>query len=238
MFLSKIKSAFFLIVLSILVLHQVSAQDTTSIKNESMPRPPKNKDIWKIKGFRVGLDLVPPLIFAFDQDFRNLEASGELILGNRFFLTADLGIDRTIRQGDSHRYQSSGSYFRVGMDYNLWHKNKSGVGAIFSLGLHLGLASFKHSLVYSVNSAYWEPAEGELTVGGLSASWLEIKSGLKAKIAPNLYMGPIARMRIGFSSRQSKGLEIHDIPGFGLNIPSKIRVGYQLLYQIPFSKKK
>ena len=229
-----------LLFFTVFSLAELAAQDSTAVKQDSIPQKTKKKffERFQINAVRVGLDLVPPAIFIVDQNFRNLEVSGELVMNRKFYLAVDLGIDRTIREGGNYRYKSSGSYFRLGIDYNLWHKNKSGVGSIFLLGFHTGLTSMQHSLEYALEGTYWESTQGNLDISGVTVGWFEIKAGLRAKLAPNFYVGPIARFKVRFFEGENKGLEIHDVPGYGLNNSAKIRVGYQILYQIPLSKTK
>ncbi len=206
---------------------------------DSTKETPKTKTPLRLDGFRLGLDLVPPIIYAFDQDFRNFEVSGEFIFNHRFLLAFDLGNDRRIRgKAGTYSYQSTGNYLRVGLDYNFWYRDKNQLGSLLTLGLRYGLARFEHSLVYAITNEYWGPAvlpfSQTLEATGLTAHWAEVTASLKARLFKRIYMGPLVRLRIKIATSASDSLAIHDIAGFGINNTLKIRIGYQLFYMLPF----
>ncbi|MEO1655430.1 MAG: DUF6048 family protein, partial [Bacteroidota bacterium] len=188
------------------------------------------------KNLRLGMDIVPPLVFAFDQDAWEISVYGELEFNPVFQMSFDIGQARRIRSGDGHRYESQGFYVRLGFDYNIWHKNTSGAGALFNIGLYYGIARFQHELSFQRAGSYWEGIDENLEANGLQRGWLEIRSSLKAKIGKNFFFGPVARLMLGLGSDDDAPLAVNDVPGYGLNNRVKLRAGYLLLYQIPLTK--
>lgn len=206
------------------------------IQDIEKPDSSRKKLNFSPKSLRLGLDIVPPLVFAFEQDARDFSINGELSFNSLFQMSFDLGQARRIRPGEGHIYQSEGFYFRIGLDYNLWHKNTSGAGALFNLGIYYGLAQFKHQLSFQRAGTYWEGIDQDLEASGLQRGWLEIRSSLKAKIGKNFFFGPLARLMIGLGTEDDAPLTINDVPGYGLNNRVKLRAGYLFLYQIPLKK--
>lgn len=208
-------------------------------ETDSVPKI-KKKEPLTLDGVRIGTDIVLPVIEWADHNFREYEVSMEALLGNRWLLVGDVGrasITRSLL--DEYSYKSEGIFLRIGADYNLWQKDPQHVGGLFMLGMRYGFANFKHSLSdYTLTSPYWNATTGTgFEENSLNGHWVELNARLQIKVLKHFYMGPMMRMKIRLAMKSSDTLgEVNDIPGYGLNIGAKMRIGYQILYHLPLRK--
>jgi hypothetical protein len=228
--MSLLKSIFILLIL-ILSNHFLPLQ---AQKKDSLR--PKPKEPLQLTGIRVGLDIVPPIISLFDSDFINYEATAEILLGNNYFLTGDIGTATTKRVGENYDYTNQGSYVRLGADYYVKTNSLKKVGGMASIGFRYGLASFQQQLTYQFDNDYWGEIQNNFTDRNLSAHWLELVGNLRASIFKNLFFGPTLRLKFRVAVSKTDLLNVHDIPGYGINNFARIQPGYHLVYQIPFRK--
>jgi hypothetical protein len=199
-------------------------------------QPKKPKEPLRLTGIRVGFDLVPPIISFADPDFVNYEATAEILLGNKYFLTGDIGTATTKRVGENYDYTNQGSYIRLGGDYYLKTNSLKKVGGMASFGFRYGFASFQQQLAYQFDNDYWGGIQDNFTDRNLTAHWLELVGTLRASIFKNLFFGPILRIKFRIAVSKTSLLDIQDIPGYGINNFARFQPGYQLVYQIPFRK--
>ena len=114
------------------------------------------------------------------------------------------------------------------------------------VGMRLGVGSFSQKLnsynIYEPGNFY-----GTNTVfpnqefSGLSASWIEVISGLKAEVFSNLYVGFSLRLNYLVSNKEPEEFANLYIPGFNKTYEgSKFGAGfnYSVSYFIPFYKSK
>jgi hypothetical protein len=218
-----------------------STQTKKTLADSLAPSKKRNIDIPPFAGFRLGLDIVPSAINIFDQDILSLEASTEILLGNKYAIAGDIGyttIDRG-RKAGQYQYQVTGSYIRVGADYNMWHQDRFLVGGIFTIGLRYGLAIFNQKFNYQLNSPYFlNQQSGESNQNNLSGHWIEIVSNMRARITKNVLMGPVVRLKFKVAGSQTNLVKINDIPGYGFNQGFQFGIGYYLMYQFSLNQKK
>ncbi|MCU0444305.1 MAG: DUF6048 family protein [Microscillaceae bacterium] len=207
-------------------------------KKDSTQLKTKPKEPLQITGIRVGLDIVPPIISWADPEVINYEATAEILLGNKYFLTGELGNATTKRQAENYDYTSRGFYLRLGGDYYLKAANLGKVGGMASLGFRYGLASFQQQLRYQTSNDYWGNQQTQLTDRNLRAHWLEVVGNFRASIFKNLFFGPTLRLKFRIAVSKTDLLNVQDIPGYGINNFARIQPGYQIVYQIPFRKNK
>lgn len=221
----------------------LAQQDSTAIKINK-----KDTIVHKEKyGLRIGLDLSKPLRAMLDDNYKGLELVGDFRISRSLYLAAELGSEEKFSEEDLYSFNTKGSYFKGGIDYNTY-ENWYGMQNIISAGMRIGVSSFSQDLkeyrIYNANQ-YWNEGDipGVKSVGeyeGLSAIWAEFVLGLKAELLNNVYLGISARVNYLVSQKASEQFPNLYIPGFNkVTDDSKFGVGYNytLTYFIPIFKK-
>ena len=114
------------------------------------------------------------------------------------------------------------------------------------IGMRAGVGSFNHKLnsftIYQPGNYYGiNTNTSDQEFNGLSASWLEVVSGLKAEVLNNLYVGFSLRLNYLISNNEPEGFANLYIPRFNKTYEnSKFGAGinYTISYFIPFYKSK
>ena len=211
-------------------------------------------------GIRFGIDLSKPLLSFINDDYTGLELVGDYRLTNRLYIAAELGNEKNTKQEDLYNFTTSGSYLKLGVDYNTYG-NWYGMNNSIHVGGRYAYSSFSQTMnnyqIYDTNR-YWTDPDYQINpdanavngfasgsdiaqeFSGLSASWLEAVVGVKAELFANIYLG--ASVRIGFlvSNKESDDFPNLWIPGFNkVTDGSNFGVGYNysITYFLPLYKK-
>ena len=217
-----------------LINKNVEAQKKDSI-------PPKTNRY----GLRVGVDLYKLTRSLYDKEYKGIEFVGDYSLTKKYYLAAELGNENKTTDGDRLNFTTKGSYLKVGFDYN-GYQNWLNMENIISIGLRYGASTFSQELnsykIYNAN-----PYFGEVPVlvsgdkfNGLTASWIEVVAGVKAKVINNVYLGFSLRLNRLVSNHKPTNFDNLYIPGFNRTYDGDFGVGvnYTITYFIPIYKKK
>lgn len=233
-----------------------------SVYSQDRPIDLERKDTTVYKqpyGFRGGVDLSRPLISFLEDDYTGIEFVGDYRLSQNLYLAGELGNEKkTIgtplgaeidsEDGDLYNFTASGSYLKLGIDYNTYG-NWYGEQNMIYVGARYAFSTFSQTLnEYKIfdTDRYWSPddfAQGSEQIGefsGLSASWLEFVVGVKAEMFKNLYFGASARLGFLVTNKNPDNFSNLFIPGFNkVTDGSRFGVGYNysISYLIPLYKK-
>ena len=199
-------------------------------------------------GLRVGIDLSRIIISQTTDDYTGIELVGDYRLKEKLYIAGELGNEKKTKQEDLYNFTTSGSYLKLGVDYNTY-ENWYGMNNTIFIGGRYAVSSFSQTLnnfQYFDTNRYWNPdsfpngSSEAREFSGLTASWLEFVFGLKAELFANLYLG--GSVRVGFLVNNKEAEEFPNlfIPGFNkVTDDSKFGVGYNysLTYMIPLYKK-
>lgn len=216
----------------------------------------KKSDIY---GLRLGIDLSRPLISVLDEDYQGLEISGDFRVSEHLFLAAELGnesrtVEEVLDNADGinritlYEIESSGSYLKLGVDYNTY-TNWYGMNNSIFIGARYAFSTFRNTLEeyrYFDSNRYWNPdtfVAGSEFLGeysGLNASWVELLAGVKAELFANFFMGASIRMGILVTDKDAGEFTNIWIPGFNRKTDNA-RFGwgfnYTLSYLLPLYRK-
>ncbi len=201
-------------------------------------------------GLRIGVDLSRPVLSFTSDGYTGLEFVGDYRFTDRIWLAGELGNEKRTDQEDLYNFTTSGSYLKLGIDYNTY-LNWYGMNNSITVGGRYAVASFSQTLneyrIYDSNR-YFSPDDFVLggadpeEFSGRNATWLEMVIGMKAELFANIYIG--MSIRLGHLVSQSDGdLERFPnlwIPGFNkITDGAKWGVGYNysISYFIPLYKK-
>ena len=260
-----LKSFFSFCLLLWLTLAQ--SQETTPAKstpkspvnNERIPEAPlplvkispdiKKNDTIPVKtnryGVRVGIDLYKLTRALYDKDYKGIEFVGDYRLTKKYFLAAELGNENKTTDDDRLNFTTKGSYIKAGFDYNAY-ENWLDMENIISIGMRYGFSTFNQQLnsyrIYNANPYFGEApviASGQ-KYDGLTASWIEVVAGVKAKVFNNVFLGFSLRLNRLVTNKEPENFSNLYIPGFNRTYDGSFGVGfnYTVTYFVPIYKKK
>jgi len=234
----------------LLMLNWAQAQEkVAAIPNlETVTQGPSEDSIPVKKdhyGLRVGVDLFKLTRGFYDKNYKGIELTGDFRWNKKYYLGAEFGNENKTTEDDRLTSNSKGSYLKVGFDYNMY-ENWLDMENIISVGLRYGLSSFSQELnSYKIYNAhpYWgeQPAlPANEKFNGLSASWIEVVTGMKAKMFNNVFMGFSIQLKTLISNKKPEGFDNLYIPGFNRTYNGNFGIGfnYSVSYFIPLYKKK
>ena len=220
---------------------------STVIAQEETKNTEKDTTVYKQKyGLRLGAD-VSKLVRSFlDDNYQGFEINGDYRLTRRLYLAGEIGNEERTLDKDAINFTTKGSYFKAGIDYNLYQNWLDMENMIFS-GFRVGASTFSQTLnnydIYNINNQYFdeqvtitEPIEFD----GLTAIWAEIMLGIKAEVFTNLFMGFNVQLKFLVTETSPDNFENLYIPGFNRTYDSGIigaGFGYNISYLIPIFKK-
>ncbi len=233
-----------------MVISLVQAQEKSTVKTniETVAQEqvedsiPVKKDRY---GLRVGVDLYKLTRGFYDKNYKGIELTGDFRWNKKYFLAAELGNENKTTEDERLTSNSKGSYLKVGFDYNMY-ENWLDMENIISIGLRYGLSSFSQELngykIYNPHPYWGEssliPANKQFN--GLSASWLEVVTGMKAKMFNNVFVGFSVQLKTLITNKKPDGFDNLYIPGFNRTYNGSFGIGfnYSVTYFIPLYKKK
>lgn len=211
-------------------------------KKDSVVASPIKTDRY---GVRLGVDLYKLSRSIYDKDYTGIEIVGDYRLSKKRYLAAEVGTENKTTDDTRLNFSTKGSYLKVGFDYN-GYENWLDMENIISIGLRYGFSTFSQELnnykIYNSNPYFGEtpPLASGRKFNGLTASWIEVVAGMKAKVFNNIFMGFSLRFNRLISNKQPDNFENLYIPGFNRTYNGDFGVGfnYTVTYFVPIFKKK
>lgn len=218
------------------------AQEKITAKKDSIKKDsidPKKERY----GLRLGIDLFKLTRSFYEKEYRGLELVGDYRLTRKHFLAAEIGNENKTVDDDRLNFTTKGTYLKIGFDYNTY-ENWGNMENMITLGLRYGVSSFSQTLnSYQLYNTYpyFGPVD-ETNVGtpykGLAAQWIEIVTGVKAKVFNNVFIGFSFRVNRLLSQKKPDNFDNLYIPGFNRTYDGNFGVGfnYTVSYFIPLYK--
>ncbi|HZW63462.1 MAG TPA: DUF6048 family protein [Flavobacteriaceae bacterium] len=217
------------------------AQDTA----ETHTKTTDSSTIKKKYGLRLGVDISKPTRAFLDDTYSGIELMGDYRITENMYLAGEIGTEEKNTKNEYLNVSTQGSYFKAGIDYNLY-KNWLDMDNMIYSGFRIGASTFNQTLnsytVYTTNQ-YWQPqfsSNEAQKFSGLTALWTELLLGIKAEVLNNLYLGANIQFKLLLSQDQPNNFENLYIPGFNKTYDSGnigIGFGYNISYLIPLYKK-
>lgn len=217
---------------------------TTAVSQEEFT----NKDTIVVKqkyGLRLGGDLSKLARSFIDDTYKGFEIVGDYRFTNKLYLAGELGVEERMLTNDYLDVTTSGSYFKAGVDYNLYANWLDMENMIYA-GFRIGASTFKQTLnsytIYNTNQ-YWQApfkVDQSQQFNGLTALWTELIIGIKAETLNNLYIGLNVQLKGRLTDKKPGDFENLYIPGFNRTYDSgRFGMGYSytISYLIPIFKK-
>jgi len=153
------------------------------------------------------------------------------ILFNQFRLHFEYGAQRMERGTNyNYTYISNGQFLRIGPAINLLKNATDGLEMTF--GLRYAQSTFDNSLRYDTQDVFGSVISIE--ENNQNTRWMELTTGLSAKIGKRITMGYTVRYKIQRKPLNSDQLLPYDIPGFGRRDDSnEVGFNYYIGWLIP-----
>ncbi|WPO77422.1 DUF6048 family protein [Flavobacterium sp. KACC 22761] len=196
-------------------------------------------------GLRVGVDLYKLTRGLYDKDYKGVEFVGDWRLTKKYYLAAELGFEDKTTDDDRLNSTATGTYIKGGFDYNLY-QNWLDMENLITIGLRGGFSTFSQELnsykIYNPNP-YWgemPPITEHQKYSGLTAGWIEVAMGVKAKVFNNVFVGFGVQLKMLVANTKPDGFDNLYIPGFNRTYDGSFGIGfnYTVSYFIPIYKKK
>ncbi|WP_223052196.1 DUF6048 family protein [Flavobacterium coralii] len=200
-------------------------------------------------GLRLGVDLNKIAKGFYTDDYRGLEIVGDYRLSKKLYAAAEIGNEDYTIDDRQLNFTASGSYLKVGFDYNAY-ENWLDMENMIYVGFRYSIASFSQTLnsykiydnrILDGNVRYLD----EVTVisgreySSLNAHWAEVVGGVKAEVFDNLFLGFSVRLNLLFANKKPDNFDNLYIPGYNRTYAGSFGAGfnYTVSYFIPLYKK-
>ena len=192
------------------------------------------------RGTAVGVEIAGPIShYILGSDMISSEIQVQTNLKGRYLPVVEIGYGKADKLNDANdlHYKTSAPYFRIGMDYNMFHK-KPWLPGYLAVGFRYGTTSFKYDV--SGPSMTDPNYGGHITVPfryeGLksTASWLELVASIKVNIYRRFHMGWAVHYKSRIQVKETENTVPWYVPGFGKNAGSSFTLTYNLIYNLPF----
>mgnify|MGYP006149441239 CR=1 FL=1 len=211
----------------------------TEVKQDSIPAKTDRY------GVRFGVDLYKLTRGLYDSDYKGVEFTGDYRLTKKYYLAAEIGTENKTTDDDRLNSTATGTYIKGGFDYNLY-QNWLDMENLITIGLRGGFSTFSQQLnSYKIYNAhpYWgelAPISTNQEFNGLSASWIEVVTGMKAKMFNNVFVGFSIQLKTLVTNKKPDDFDNLYIPGFNRTYNGNFGIGfnYSVSYFIPLYKKK
>lgn len=214
------------------------AQEKNKTAKDTVPKIEKY-------GIRVGVDLAKPLRTLIEDGYSGFEIMGDFRATKKFYAAVELGNEKKDWNEPYISAKTSGSYAKIGFDYNAY-ENWLGMNNAITIGLRYGFSTFKQELlsyrIYTDNPAFPnETITSPQEYTGLTAHWAELVIGIKTELVNNLYLSLNVQLKRKFNEDQPENFGNLYIPGFNRTYDYSefgVGYGYSISYLIPIYKKK
>lgn len=195
-------------------------------------------------GLRVGIDLSKPLRTILDDDYRGMEIKGDYRIYEDYYLAAEIGNERNVISEENVTASASGSYIKLGADYNAYD-NWRGMQNLIYVGLRYAFSSFSselHNYTVYTRNPYFEPdtRSPSQEFNNLTANWVELQLGIKVEVLNNLYLGTHVELKRRIGQSAPGNFDNLYIPGFNRTYDESsigVGYGYSISYLIPLYRQ-
>ena len=207
----------------------------------------KKEKLLNINKIRLGFDLLKPILSSSEGDNLNYEIVSDLQLTDNIYLAGEYGLVDKVIEDENINFNSSGSFLRIGFDYNMF-ENWIGMDNSIYIGLRYGTSNFSSKILdYNVrnkDSYFSNLVTNEfqtIEYSNLSGNWIELLLGIKVETFKNVYLGLSLRLNKLLSDKKPDNFGNLFIPGFN-KVTDENTFGsgfnYTLTYSIPLKKRK
>lgn len=189
---------------------------------------------------RGGIDISRfALPFIGDVDVSGFEVSLDTEIKYTLFPTVEFGRNDVNYKTTTMNYSADGSYFRLGVDYNMLKYQHRLDRNIFFIGIRYAYSRYNQQADNVIIENEWGEHETSFANEKLNHHWTEAIMGLRGEIFKNFFMGVSVRVKIKIAGTDYSNLTPYFVPGYG-EAANGVNLGmsYSMFYAIPLKKLK
>ncbi len=205
-------------------------------------------------GISVDFDLAEPFLSMLSSDKFGLNASIQADILHTIYPILEVGystykgaadyayLTDVIVQPDNYKYNVNGTYYKIGVDFNLLKKDYTKkVSPSGYVGIRYGISPFNYEIAnLVVEDSYWDQSYQFNAKGTTIGQWAEFVAGVRTPIYKNLCLGVDVRFKqfLYVQTKETENKVIHQsyVPGFGDKNDGKWGFRYTISYFFPFTK--
>jgi hypothetical protein len=225
----------FTFILSLLVIFSYGQKEP-----QKKIKPKRTDNYIRMKGIRLGADVTRPFQNLWTKGNRyGSEFSADMELWPNLFPVFESGIDIMKIKTDYIDYKSSGSYSRIGVDYNFLPAENKNDKNIFFAGIRYGFVLARQQVNSYKTDSYWGPITGGFGNQNYFAHWAEFLVGIKGEILHNFYLGWTIRGKFKLNNKDLGMPPTYFIPGYGKAEKGfSADITYSVYYNLPWDFRK
>ena len=213
----------------------------SSGQERNLKKKPKRADNYiHMDGLRVGMDVSRSLQHLWNAGNRyGTELSFDIELVPNFYPIVETGWEKQRLDHDYLDYSSSGSYTKIGFDYNLLvAEGRKDMDIVF-VGLRYGFTIASQQVKSYTVSNYWGDIHNRFPKQNYSAQWAEGVLGIKGEVLPNFFLGWSIRGKLRLGQKNFDLPHVYFDPGYGkAEKKFNFDFSYSVFYNLPFNFRK
>jgi len=197
----------------------------------------------KTLNLRVGVNVLKPIISAFDENIKGIGLVADVNVYKRFYAALEIGKEEKTSEEEYINFTTDGTYAKIGFNYNAYN-NWPGMNNDIYVGMRYGISLFNHTLnSYTPNiyGNYFTITENTTNIdyNDLNLHWVELVFELNVETFKNLYLGASMSFNKVISAKEPTNFKNLYAPGFGRIYENQTGFGlnYTVSYKIPLFKK-
>lgn len=203
-------------------------------------KPARTDKYIHMDGLRIGMDISRSLQHLWNKGDRyGTELSADIELFPNFYPIVETGWEKLKIRQDYINYSSSGSYTRIGFDYNLLVSESQKDMSMVYVGLRYGFDFASQQVDEYLIENYWGDIQDSFGKQNYNAQWAEAVLGIKGEIFKNFFMGWSIRGKLRLNQKELEMLHVYFDPGYG---PAEKKFNfdfsYSIYYNLPFNFRK
>ena len=189
----------------------------------------------RVRGLRLGVDVSGFAWQYFVPSIKHIGITADFEINPKLYPVAELGRLETNRKEETHHYQSSGYYGKIGFDRNFLAPQPNSRYDMLYAGFRLGGSTLSHQANNIVISDdYWGDYTASIASHNMKSFWAEAVAGVKTEVFKNIFMGWSVRGQLMLFRKNNAEMKPWLIPGYGKGgSDTSIFITYTLSYRIP-----
>lgn len=189
---------------------------------------------------RPGVDLSRFILpYLNDISVSGFELSLDGEVNYSLFPTVEFGMNTIKDDNELHNYSAEGSYWRVGLNYNMLKYQHRLDQNMFFIGARYARSTYWQQATNISFENEWGVLNANIPKTNLNHTWIEAVIGIRGEIYKNIFLGYTIRVKGTLSATDNNNITPYFIPGYGSG-KKNIRTGmsFTASYAIPIIRIK
>jgi len=201
----------------------------------------QNKEEWTpAQGFTLGANLATPINSFFNNERKGFSLLSRVTFKENLYIFGEAGFENISFEREKYDYNANGSFFKVGMEWDLLKMKKKEFGKNDNLltGIYYGYAFQEQGAPkYLIPNGYWNDYSGKFGNYFVQSHWFEVSLGPRAEIFTNFFLSWSLHIKFTVFRKNPNIIDPYIIPGYGNgNNNVNASFSYNIEYLIPWKK--